>query len=960
MGAGQAATTSLVGREAELALLGSAVSDARNGRFACVLVSGDAGVGKTSLVQSALSSLAAESVLWCSCPPMRSLLVPLLSLTAGVDRWVEITGRPRPFPTHRAVADLPRAVETWIEDTARAGAVALVLDDVHWADSDTLDVLMYLLTGRVERRLVLMATRRQGAAWQSPRLATWWADATRLPHVRTLHLGPLDRHDTAHQMAALLGAQPRQSLVDDVYRRSQGNTYFTRLLVTGVDPDADRVSPGLPSTVREAVAVTWQSASSPALALISALAVAGRPQPAARLTALLELEHPGSNTISVLRECVTAGVLKPADDGRYWFRHPLQSETLYAALLPEERSQWHRRLATLLEESRTTHPDTSAGDHAQLAEHWEAAGDPERAWQAMLTAADLASAESRHAMALQLLHRASRLGPLAGDDQPADGALWRRIRAAANAAGEQDAELAAVEMLLNGTEPHPDPMTRAELLVRRLQLWDVTGRQFVAPEQADEAVRLTESQPVSAGHALAMSQLALAQGWQGLDEASATAEAALFLARESGSARARSYALTARIMSRMIAGDGPLPSDPSEAQEAALESGDYWAFVCALIWTANSLDCPANPAVIELLQRGREKMIAGGAPHAYVAHIAAVEASGLAITGHWQDAQNRLRLVLGRNPGPMADITARLTAALLLNWQGQPSQAASHLVRAEEIVADGSSYKSLEFDVVRAEIAIAAGDLDTAIAAVRVGISQTPPPTLCERLLPLAARALADQVQSRRDRRQDPEPAVERLDTFHQDNPRIVRDFGPGVVYQRQVSALQTLYDAEVLRGRNGPDQADAWTAAAEQLDHALLPWDSAYAWWRAAQTSAITSTKRDAAHAARNAHRLAAPLAAQPLLKQIEALATRTRIDLDPPVVPPTGPIQLGLPDLTPREAEVLTLIVAGLTYAEIARALVVGEKTVSTHVSHLLQKTATRNRGELAELARRLSGKP
>jgi DNA-binding NarL/FixJ family response regulator len=115
--------------------------------------------------------------------------------------------------------------------------------------------------------------------------------------------------------------------------------------------------------------------------------------------------------------------------------------------------------------------------------------------------------------------------------------------------------------------------------------------------------------------------------------------------------------------------------------------------------------------------------------------------------------------------------------------------------------------------------------------------------------------------------------------------------------------------------------------------------------------------TARDATVAAlRRAHELAAELEAAPLLAEIEALGQSTRITLatiDQHVpLEPEAP-----PGLTAREGEILAHIVAGLTYGEIARELVISEKTVSVHVSHLLHKTGTTNRVELAQLARRLA---
>ncbi len=135
------------------------------------------------------------------------------------------------------------------------------------------------------------------------------------------------------------------------------------------------------------------------------------------------------------------------------------------------------------------------------------------------------------------------------------------------------------------------------------------------------------------------------------------------------------------------------------------------------------------------------------------------------------------------------------------------------------------------------------------------------------------------------------------------------------------------------------------------------LAWDEAYAWWRAAEALAKDRTARDAAAAAlRRAHELAVDLQAAPLLSEVEALANSARISLasldeGPPAA------TAALPGLTPREREILAHIVAGRTYGEIARELVLSEKTVSVHVSHLLHKTGTANRIELAQLARRVT---
>jgi DNA-binding CsgD family transcriptional regulator len=305
----------------------------------------------------------------------------------------------------------------------------------------------------------------------------------------------------------------------------------------------------------------------------------------------------------------------------------------------------------------------------------------------------------------------------------------------------------------------------------------------------------------------------------------------------------------------------------------------------------------------------------------------------------------------------MGDATARMIAAQLSCWQGRRNEAEAHLTRAQEVFAEQSTFRILQFDVVRAELALAAGDTERAVAAARDGVEgKGLPPVLCERLIPLAARAMADQAQALRDRGKDPAMAVERLHDLRRRYPTVVAHFGPGPMRGAQVHAMQAWYDAEIHRGRADPLVATAWQRAARACADAQLPWDEAYAWWRTAEALVQDRTARDRAAAAlRRAHELAADLQAAPLLAEVEGLAQSARVSLVTTEEVPSA--TEAIPGLTPREREVLIHIVAGRSYGEIARELVLSEKTVSVHVSHLLHKTGTTNRIELAQLARRVT---
>ncbi|XAZ32896.1 hypothetical protein AAHB34_09690 [Paenarthrobacter ureafaciens] len=128
-----------------------------------------------------------------------------------------------------------------------AHPVLLAIDDLHWADQGTLDTLMFLIAGPSDRRLGLVATVRADAVTEGSLLEGWLADVRRIPGVSIERLGPLDRPATSALIASLLGREPHQSLITEVYGRANGNPYFTKLLVEPLDPAAPSLPPGNPA-----------------------------------------------------------------------------------------------------------------------------------------------------------------------------------------------------------------------------------------------------------------------------------------------------------------------------------------------------------------------------------------------------------------------------------------------------------------------------------------------------------------------------------------------------------------------------------------------------------------------------------------------------------------------------------------------------------------------------------------
>lgn len=939
------------GRESERGILESLLQRAAAGDSQGVIVLGDAGVGKTSLVRSVCEARADFVVLFGSCLPLVSIAVPLLGLRDALRAADPLLGAPDLRDAQGTGEELTR-IDEWISGLCAQQPVVVVIDDLQWADQRTLDVLTYLIAGPATRPLAVVATIRREAVAAASDVARWLTTARRLPGVTELDLPPLNRAATGDQVSAVIGGLAHQSLIDEVFSRRGGNPYLNRLLVRGVAPDARRLTGDLPADLRSAVDAAWSSMDARVRATAAALAVCGAPMRSAELGALLNTA--AEDVQRDLAAAMSAGLVDGARDGSFWFHHPLNAEALEGAMDAADRSRLHGIVAAGLERGRIAGGPWLAG---AIADHRFRAGDPGPAYTAALAAADDAERSNAWRDATRMLERAVALHPRTS----APGsrvALMMRHRVAAQNAGLFEQEAAVVDALLAELSPETSPAEIAELMVRRMQLGFATGRTFFPMTEARAALDVAQRVPGTPQHALVLAEIAHAGFWHEAAEARTWAAMALSEARELGDDLALSFALTANSMRAAMDADGPGGLDFAlEAAEAALRTPNWQAFLHAALWEANARETWASRVYAESLRSRREQMIEHGAPHSYIGKLAADEAVSWMAVGEWWACAERIRDVFASDPGPFADIDARLVAARLASWQGRQAEADQHMARAGELLADNVNFIALEVDAVRSEVRLGAGDLAGAYAAARVGIDlDGVAPTMCEWLLPLAARALAGMARAARDRGEDPDQPLRELDALVAGHPDIIRDLGASTpLWDSQVRAMQLMYDAEIARANAAPDESEKWVDVVDALSVAELPWEEAYAQWRAAEALLERDADRGrGADMLRRGFALTGRLGAAPLATEFRALARRARIVATSPA--PLAPHALGgATKMTAREGEVLSLVVAGRTYAEIARELFISEKTVSTHVSHLLAKTGTANRIELAGLAER-----
>jgi DNA-binding CsgD family transcriptional regulator len=899
-------------------------------------------------------------VLTGACLPLTSMTVPFLALRSAVRALPKASepARPTMFDAEDAPSHVPVEFDGWLGGLSEQRLVVLVVDDLHWADRSTLDVLMYLVAGPADRRLAVVATMRGGEVGDGHPLQRWLADIRRFPRIRQLTLGPLDRIATGEQIAGVLGGSPHQSLVAEVFEHTRGNAYLNRLAVAGLRPDARHLPAELPADLKSAVLQSWRRLTPAGRRVCQMVAVSGRPVRQRELDDVLDGAAETDHLAEALHEAVDEGILDLAPSGTYWFHHPLNAEVLEQKLTADERQRWHSAFADHGERSIAAASRLDVETVVAVADHHYHASHIAEAYAWALRASQSAELMGGVSEMLRLLRRAVSLRSQLPDAAENIRDLLRRFRDAAAAGGEFEAELEAVNGLLNELDDAQSPLEIAELLVRRMHLWVSTGRRFFAVADAREAVRLSSVETRSWQHALALAELAHAELWHDEPGAADHARRALEIARDAGSPRALSYALTARAMAAVYAKRNDEARQlTTEALTAAVRAGDYWAFTSASVWEASAAETWSSAAYAHQLRRRREQLIALGAPHVYIAKLSANEASGLLAIGRWRECLLRLREVLGSDPGPFVDVSARLTATRLATWQGRNAEASAHLARADELFADQPALLPFEFDAVRAEVFLAAGDPRAAFESTMVGATLAgAPPTMSEWLIPLAARALADVADIARDEGRDPSSVLREVDQLIDRFPGVLRNVGGATEYvNRQIAAFSRLYEAEVGRARRDPGNGMQWIRTADACRAAMLAWEEAYACWRGAESLLTQGHQhREAATTMlRRGVELAEELQAVPIQASLAELAASARIPLRHTA--DSDPTPGAIPGLTPREREILARVVAGRTYGEIARELVISEKTVSSHISNLLRKTGTSNRIDLSRLAMR-----
>jgi hypothetical protein len=531
-----AGPAALVGRERELSRLTRALG--REARL--VLIAGDAGVGKTRFVLEGMTRATATGMVMVrgECLPLAGML-PLLPVASALRELAGLEGgrlmesaldAAPEFVREEVGRLLPRVAagdrgsratersEGWRRERLFAGVAellaaaagrsgsrfGLVVEDVHWADSATLDCLTFLGHARRWDAVRVVVTCRTDEAPLGTEVTRWLAQVRGAAAVEEIRLGPLSRVEVAEQAAALAGGSVAAGVADDLFVRAEGNPFFTEQLVAaalagGAGGGELQIPAGLPARLADVLEARAGRCVGEARAMLDAMAVAGRPVHEDLLGAVTGLDVEAVRR--GLKELDTARLLADlAPGGGHRPRHALLAEAVARGLLPGARAALHQRIAQAL---ATAGDETLAG---VAAGHWQAAGRPAGELPARVAAAGAAERVFGYAEAARHWRRAIELWPdvsdaasLARIDLPG---LHRRAIDALRLSGDHEHAGELAEEAYHRFAGHADPATAANAC-HRAAFFRAANTPAAGRPLLEEALRLFEQAPPSADHAAA-------------------------------------------------------------------------------------------------------------------------------------------------------------------------------------------------------------------------------------------------------------------------------------------------------------------------------------------------------------------------------------------------------------------------------------------------------------------------
>ncbi|MBX9247151.1 AAA family ATPase, partial [Actinotalea ferrariae] len=819
-----------------------------------------------------------------------------------------------------------------------AGApLVLVVEDLHWADSSSRDVLRFLVARMRSENLLLVASYRADDLHRRHPLRPVLAELWRHPRVERLDLTPFTHDELGAFVRAVAGAPVPHEVLRSVHERSEGNAYFAEELLEAGDGGA------LPWSLADVLRARLDGLDPTVQRLARVASVAGRRVSEPLLRAVWSGQGDGFD--ETLREAVAAHVLG-GEDGRIAFRHALLAEVVYADLLPGEQVTLHRAFLDAML------ADQSLGTAAQRAHHARRCHDAKTAVRASLEAAE----EAARVLAPEeeLRHLETVLGlwdAVAEGDVPADRVTLTVAAAqAASRAGRLDRATVLARSAVDAAAG--DPARQAPIRTRLAQALLAVDRVRESITEAERALEdlPDDADPADRAWALAVHARACLNADED-DAAALSANRAVEVARAAGRPDAEADALA--TLAVLVVDDPDAAAELLDsARRRAADAGDLVTEQrCAynLVTTyyyAGRLD-EASDALEAAIARSRSAGLTRsdlGIAQSFFAELV-------------RYARGDLRATDFEGAGPEAPgwVTPLLTSVRLYAAVARGDGDAIARGRALESEWERDGQIALISGGCTVDALTWAGELEEAA-------------DLAERLIAhlgrtwsdyflgaiwlgaLGIAALADAAEQDRLAGTDPTPRLERAtrlleraeSSADRGRPRGGRLGPEGRAWLARAHAEHARLRAHLGR----PADPDAWRRSTEEFGYGYR-YEETRSRYRWAEALLGAGERGQAAEQLARAAADARAMGAAPLIAAVEALARRGRLEL---------PGQRTTTDLlTAREAEVLSLVAEGLSNRQIGERLFISGKTVSVHVSNVLAKLGVSSRTEAVTVAHR-----
>ncbi|QFR00518.1 AAA family ATPase [Streptomyces phaeolivaceus] len=957
-----------VGRNAEMARLRDVVDRAVDGEPRAVLVAGDAGVGKSrTLAEAAAYAEQRGTVVFTGhCVDLGDVGLPYLPFTEILGA-LAVDERFAPLlEAHPATArllgggadgvdrlQLFEGVAALLTDLTATTPALLVLEDLHWADQSSRDLLRFLLSrgvlqrptpGTPPHRLAVFASYRADDLHRRHPLRPLLAELVRLPAVERLELRPMPDPEVARLVRSLRAEPLSEATVGRIVERAEGNAFYAEELLAAT---ADEPGAVLPSGLADLLLIRIEQLPGAAQQVLRTAAVAGRRVGHDLLREAVQL--PDEELESALREAVGRQLLLPGEGSTYEFRHALTREAVYADLLPGERVRLHGVFAKLLARRGRV------GESAERAHHSRESHDLADALAASVEAADHASGIG--APAEELRHLESALDLWSSVDcgaRPRDldtVTLTLRASSAAARAGENHRAVSLSRSALAGTGADADSELAARVrytLAGDLMRVDNLEAAF---RYSSEALAMIPAEPPSRTWVWAAATHVMAARYVGQDEeAGRVAREALEVAGRLGLADAEAdlaisvVGLDPRRNRRTPEGRARL----KDARELARRAGNVTVEMRALFnlavgcFESGDLDECLGWLSEGLYRAGRTGLLSSP----YPVEMRYLQSLCLYTLGRWDECvrsaadADRLPSTAGYALGPA------LYVALARGDESAAERARALLDGPYDFMA------ALVAAIVLTEAAVLRHDPEAAVARFRTSVAVLTEqigarPDATVRLAALALGAVADAVTERRSA--GDEEGVRHWAPTGEELVRAARitaaEGEDGGRQGPEGLAWLARAEAEWTRVTTGPD-VEGWRRAVDAFAFGD-PYEGARCRLRLAEALLGAGEREEAGAEARAARETADRLGAVALRADLDALIRRGRLA--------GGPAAGDVPALTSRESDVLRLLALGRTNRQIGDELFITGKTASVHVSNILAKLGAASRTEAVSIAYR-----